>query len=106
MSERRKKLTELEGRLGGWDDSQGVWFKCPSCNNGHSIYVPFAGASPYKAGLWTLHSAEDLTTLTLTPSVNLDVPRTDPKWTDEQKAQYERTRCRFHGFVTNGEVTW
>lgn len=106
-----RSLVSLDGHFGDLThergSAHGVWFDCPTCNPAHGIFVPFAGVSPYRDGPWTLQGPPDLDVLTLTPSVNLDMPREWPKeWPDERKALAEANRCKFHGFVTKGQVTW
>jgi hypothetical protein len=99
----RRKLSELDPDVGPLVNedgtrSEGVTFDCPACEGlrSHSIYVPWSGVSPFPSGaMWKLVDA-NLATLTLTPSVDLD----------SANHSEDPNRCRFHGFVTNGEVTW
>jgi predicted RNA-binding Zn-ribbon protein involved in translation (DUF1610 family) len=113
---------------------QGVMFQCPSCGAGKEIVVDheretggrprrfIAGAhyirvffanprgvdvAPPDADLrndgtpnprWTM-SGTSLDDLTLTPSINCDIP-----WTDKDGVAHPSS-CKYHGFVTNGEVT-
>lgn len=56
--------------------------------------------------MWRLVDA-NIATLTLQPSINCDVrPEYSESWSQREIEENERTRCKFHGFVTNGEVTW
>ena len=87
-----KKLAELEPEFEdvehGGKFCRALTFTCPACD-GHAIMVPFAGASPFDSGaMWRLQGAEDISTATLIPSIHV------------------RSGCGFHGFVTNGEVSW
>lgn len=88
------------------DGAQGVMFVCPLCR-GHRVLCWFK--NPIKAprvpdnmqpgpGRWEA-SGTSLDDLTLNPSVNLDVPRTE-----EQKRLYPNT-CLWHGWVKNGDAT-
>lgn len=106
MNER--PLTELNAEFDTVDQSRGVWFDCPLCPNGHGIYVPWEGKSPFASGaMWQLQSEPDLAVLTLSPSVNCDVAPVWPAdWSEEKKALHERTRCKFHGWVQQGKVRW
>lgn len=83
-------------------DAQGVLFLCPVCfqaNGGpvgtHAVLCWFRGrgvpddATP-GPGRWEV-SGTGFADLTLSPSVNLDVPGA--------------TGCRWHGWIQNGEVT-
>jgi hypothetical protein len=75
--------------------AQGIHFHCPLCN-AHDIVVWFAGRG-VPDGVepkprWNV-SGSGLSDLTLTPSINLDVP--------ELRVL---SACRWHGFVTNGEA--
>lgn len=96
------RLTELEplalryvdsGRFrtdADWPTADGVMFLCPC--QGHNVMVWFEGTpadAPGPSPRWR-RSGPAPYDLTITPSINLDVP----------KAQ----GCRWHGHVTNGEV--
>lgn len=87
------------------DGAQGVMFDCPLCHR-HSVICWFK--NPCNApivpadmqpgpGRWEASGAS-LDDLTLDPSVNLDVPRTE-----EQKRLYPNT-CLWHGWVRNGDA--
>ncbi len=93
------KLTELEP---GWVSENGnryaIHFNCPiqGCPI-RNIVVPFkiwSGYNPEKHHIWT-KTGDVFETLTLMPSV--DATRTK---------QGVLTGCLFHGYITNGEVTW
>jgi hypothetical protein len=107
-------LKELGGRIARFERpkgvSEGVVFRCPTCPDEwrHSIVVTWSGPSLYPSGaVWTLESAPETSALTLSPSINCDVPPVyPPGWSDEDKREDERTRCRFHGWVKNGKATW
>ena len=91
------------------DGAQGVLFQCPKCAAGKppapdggvqgAHYVLVCFANPRNAPVapaeydpnprWQM-SGTSLDDLTLSPSVNLDVPGA--------------TGCRWHGFVTNGDA--
>lgn len=70
----------------------GVIFDCP-CGGGERVFIgfknPFDDEPPYVSGghHWT-RTGDTFDTLTLKPSIQ----RSDPKG------------CRWHGFITNGEV--
>jgi hypothetical protein len=72
------------------DTAQGVRFTCPGCD-GHQILVWFKDrgvpdtAEPRPR--WSV-TGTSLADLTLSPSINLDVPGA--------------TGCRWHGFITAG----
>jgi hypothetical protein len=112
--------TDSESLVG----AQGIMFQCPKCGQGlergeedgrrfivgaHYILVFFAnpiGANPAPANAslrkngkpnprWTITSGTTLDDLTLSPSINCDIP-------DEETG--EPSTCKFHGFVTNGDV--
>lgn len=105
---------------------QGVMFQCPSCGAGlergeedgrrfirgaHYIRAFFANpqgapVAPHDADLrtdgnpnprWTM-SGTSIDDLTLTPSINCDIP-----WKDKDGVEHP-SGCKFHGFVTNGDV--
>jgi len=74
-------------------------FECPipGCPV-ERIAVPFkmfSGYDPEKHHIWTMTGGESFDTLSFTPSVDA---------TRNKKG--ELTGCLFHGFITNGEVTW
>lgn len=70
----------------------GISFDCPCGTPDSPCYVPFAnpldGGAQYGAQGWQ-RSGETFDTLTLTPSV---------------LRTYSACGCRWHGFITNGEV--
>jgi hypothetical protein len=107
-------LRELNGNIRQIQQSSGtttaVRFTCPKCPEEyrHSITVSWAGPSLFRSGaVWKLESAPDIDVLTLSPSINCDVQPTYPDdWDAEDRAEDERTRCKFHGFVQNGMVRW
>lgn len=94
--------------------AQGLLFDCPLTRHvcegravppgtrpchGHSIIVWFANAGvpaeAHPAYRWTA-SGTGLDDLTLTPSINLDIP-----WVDAKGVQHPSS-CSWHGFVTRG----
>lgn len=106
---------------------QGVMFQCPKCAIGkergeedgrrfirgaHYILVFFsnprgAPVAPADADLrndgsrnprWSIKSGTTLDDLTLTPSINCDIP-----WKDADGIEHESS-CKFHGFIKNGDV--
>jgi hypothetical protein len=91
-------------------NSVGVRFRCPTCpdSHRHHVTVTWSGPSLYEGGaVWKLESAPELAVLTLSPSVNCDVPQIySDAWTEEEKREAEKTRCRFHGWVRDGKVIW
>jgi hypothetical protein len=108
------RLSELNGRLRQIKQPSGLTealsFTCPTCpeERRHTITVPWSGPSIFRSGdVWKLESAPEIDVLTLSPSINCDVPpEYGPGWSDEEKAEDERKRCRFHGWVRNGMVRW
>lgn len=110
MNER--PLFELNGRITKIDNQgqicEGVVFLCPLCPWTHSIIATWSGPSLYQSGaVWRLQSAPEIDVLTLSPSINCDVPPVYPDgWSEEDKKEDEETRCRFHGWVQNGKVSW
>lgn len=102
--------------------AQGVMFQCPSCAEGkergeedgrrfvrgaHYIRVCFSnprGAAVAPDGIaggkdrWKILSGSSLDDLTLSPSINCDIP-----WRDEKGVEHPSV-CRFHGYVRNGEA--
>lgn len=79
--------------------AQGLLFICPVPSCSHSIIVWFANAGvpaeAHPAYRWAA-SGSGLDDLTLTPSINLDIP-----WVDERGVTHPAS-CRWHGFVTKG----
>jgi hypothetical protein len=109
------------------DGMQGVTFQCPSCGAGcergeedgrrflrgaHYILVMFSNprgveAAPPDAHLrndgtpnpqWKIESGSSLDDLTLSPSINCDVP-----WKDADGVEHPSS-CKFHGFIKNGDA--
>ena len=90
-----KPLSELEPEFYDLQHERGVtrvlYFECPACTPGHGIEVGFSGPSIFASGAaWRLLTAEDAATATLTPSIDCT----------------HGGSCSFHGFVTNGVVSW
>lgn len=110
-----RRLSDLHGRITRFttQDSgaspEGVVFTCPSCekdNRRHSICVTWEPPSLFASGaVWKLEGSADVETLTVSPSINCDVPIVvvDP---DTGKKETVESDCKFHGFIRNGEVTW
>ncbi len=92
------KLTDLEPRWGGEDGKRYcLLFQCPVCSNGHGIKVNFAmfkGYDPEKDHIWQM-TGDSFDTLTFSPSIDATKDK-----------QGKPTGCKFHGYITNGEVTW
>ena len=93
MAERR--LSELEGEFFDLKVDgvvgRALHFLCPACGGLHSIVAPISGRSPFDSGaMWSLEGTEDIETATLRPSIDCS----------------KSGSCSFHGFVTNGSVTW
>jgi hypothetical protein len=82
--------------------AQGVLFVCPVPACSHSIIVWFADrgvpAEAHPAYRWAV-SGSSLDDLTLSPSINLDIPFTDAKGVTHPAS------CRWHGFIQNGKAT-
>lgn len=104
------------------EGAQGVMFQCPSCARGldrgehegrtffrgaHYIRVcfsnprgtsvasdAFAGGKPRRE----LVSGTSLDDLTLSPSINCDIP-----WKDADGVEHPSS-CKFHGYVRNGDA--
>lgn len=78
----------------------------------HYIEVLFANprgvaAAPTDAGVgngsggrprWQIESGSTFDDLTLTPSINCDIP-----WKDEHGVEHE-SGCKFHGYIRNGDA--
>ena len=103
MSE--KKLTELEPE---WHEMKhengsckGLIFDCPSCGN-HSIFVPYEGQSPFPSKAMWKKFGSTFEDVSFNPSIDLT---STPRREDETDEEWAR-RCKFHGFVTLGVVTW
>lgn len=101
--------------------AQGILFQCPSCavgkergeENGrrfirgaHSLRIPFAnprGAPPaprsYGKARWRIVKGTGLDDLTLSPSINADIP-----WRDQNGVEHPSV-CKFHGYVRNGDAS-
>lgn len=101
------RITSFRGERGV---SVGVVFRCPTCpdDRRHSVIATWAGPSLYESGAaWNLESAPEVAVLTLTPSINLDVPyKLSDRLSEEEKRVQEANRCRFHGWVREGKVLW
>lgn len=73
--------------------AEGVVFDCPACvepKRGHAIGVTWCAPSIHTSGaVWKVDRL-CFGNMTLTPSINCD----------------HGNGCTFHGFVTNGIVTW
>jgi hypothetical protein len=102
----------------GISGAQAVMFQCPLCSQGKeradgggfkgAHYVRVCFANPQGAPVapqeyddnprWTM-TGTSLDDLTLSPSINLDVP-----WKDAQGVEHPSS-CKWHGFVTNGDAT-
>jgi hypothetical protein len=105
------------------EGAQGVMFQCPSCGAGkeqgeedgrrfirgaHYIRVCFSnprGASVAPDAVaggkprWELVSGTSLNDLTLSPSINCDIP-----WRDDAGVEHASS-CKFHGYVRNGDAS-
>lgn len=116
---KRSYRRRSDGTIAG---AQGVLFQCPLCGAGlepgeengrrflrgaHYILVCFsnpvmtnvapdttAGGAPR----WRIESGSTLDDLTLSPSINCDIP-----WKDKDGVEHPSS-CRFHGYIRNGEV--
>jgi hypothetical protein len=106
---RSRPLFALDPDFGTLDGAPSLTFDCPICTGprAHSILVTFGPPSRFPSGaIWQLLDGS-LDTCTVTPSIDLTAPvEYPPEWTPEMVRQAEANRCTFHGFVTNGMVTW
>lgn len=103
-------------RQDGIEGAQGVMFQCPKCGEGKergrkdgrgyikgAHYIKVCFSNPRGATVapeayddnprWEM-SGTSLEDLTLKPSINCDIPNDDGT----------PSHCKFHGFVTNGDV--
>lgn len=87
------------------DYTNGVHFDCPEGHEGCSHMIPFTpaldgtpAASFYPSGTQWQQTGDTFETLTLTPSILMR-----PTVTTEGRVI---DPCAFHGFVTNGEITF
>lgn len=82
-----RPLAELDPH---WSEDGCLIFDCPVCPQGCCLGVPTR--EPLRPGgpVWGWNGELDFTKVTLTPSI--DYTKGD--------------RCPFHGWVTNGVVTW
>lgn len=124
MAERRTRLVDcnpkwVHGRYGGQGDSpvRGVHFDCPEGHEGCSHAIPFTPAlDGVDSVTWQSNGAQwqrtgdTFETLTLTPSI-----RRTRRYESREAAiaagcipEYitESMLCAFHGFVTNGAITF
>lgn len=91
------KLTDLDPDFisNSAGERIGIGFLCPACRE-QKIYVPFNDKS---AALNWKQTGDTFDTLTLKPSV--DARHVNFK----DSAPHDLRECRWHGFITNGEVT-
>lgn len=103
------------------DGAQALMFQCPSCGAGlergeedgrrfirgaHYIKVCFsnprgAAAAPVEYDdnpRWTIEAGSSLDDLTLSPSINCDIP-----WKNKEGVEHPSS-CKFHGWVKNGDA--
>lgn len=106
-----KRMSFMQGDT--LDGAQGVMFQCPRCSEGKPVgcdgtgfagahYVKVCFSNPRNAEVapaeydhnprWEM-SGNGLDDLTLSPSINLDVPENG------------EGGCRWHGWVKNGDAT-
>ncbi len=92
-------LKELDPQWGAENGNRFcLIFDCPipGCPNKH-IAVPFrmfAGYDAEKHHIWTM-TGDTFDTVSFVPSIDAT-----------RNKQGKPTGCMFHGFITNGEVTW
>lgn len=90
-----KPLADLDPH---WNQ-YGLVFDCPVCADGHGIMPQFWGEPIYPSGaIWRLTSGckgGPFENVSVEPSINCTVRRDGGP-----------TGCAFHGWVTNGRVTW
>jgi hypothetical protein len=79
--------------------AQGLLFRCPRPGCTHSVIVWFADSGvPPEASpkfRWAAQGSS-IDTLTLSPSINLDIPYIDEKGVSHAPS------CRWHGFINGG----
>lgn len=80
----RLRLAELEPKL---VPGKSIRFLCPACGNGHSVHFPFDEKDNGRG--WAV-SGDSIETLTISPSIDAT----------------SEGLCKFHGFITNGDVSW
>lgn len=79
-----KPLSELKAEYMSRGGQKGfLRFDCPLCDPTHEIKVRFG------PGAWTKIAGDSISNVTIQPSIRCIMPN-----------------CTFHGFVTNGVVTW
>jgi hypothetical protein len=103
----QKKLTELDGDL--YDHMKvghptSLWFQCPICPCGHYIAVAFQGTSYSQNGAVWKKTGSTLEDVSITPSINCDCD-VDVKQPDGTIKKVHSS-CKFHGWVTNGQVIY
>lgn len=118
--------TTPDGTAVNWDQlegAQGVMFQCPSCGAGkergqedgrrfiigaHYIRVCFSNprgapvaSDQFACGnpRWEIVSGSSLEDLTLSPSINCDIP-----WKDKDGVDHPSS-CKFHGWIRNGDAS-
>jgi hypothetical protein len=109
----------VSARYAGADDDVacGVHFDCPEGHEGCDHAIPFAprldgspATSWYSSGAIWQRTGETFETLTLTPSI-----RRTPVYASHEAALAAGALaehvtptllCAFHGFITNGEITF
>lgn len=81
--------------------AQGLLFECPLPTCDHSIIVWFRDSNvPPEASpkpRWVAQG-DSIDNLTLSPSINLDVPYVDDKGVSHPSS------CKWHGFITSGQA--
>ena len=108
-----KTLAELNGKIvslaGRPNRNDCLLFDCPVCegvSRSHCILVSFMQPSLFQNGfVWTrtvTASSGDgrVESFSLSPSINCDVPFKDADGVEHPSL------CKFHGWVTNGMVSW
>ena len=99
----RKKLTGLQGEFVQIDkrpERDCLMFECPACDNGHMIMISWNPPSLFKSGAIWKKTGTTLEDVTISPSINCDVP-----W-ENSKGNMQESNCKFHGWVRNGQVEW
>lgn len=87
----KKRLTELEPEWYYRDGKiVGLFWLCPACDVAHNLAVTWQPPSLFPSGAVWKKTGETFEDLTLTPSVDATVSGV----------------CKFHGFITKGDVTW
>lgn len=118
---RKTKLVDCNPSFRAWSGRDGVdatdaiAFDCPEGHEGCRYIIPFTPplrwpSDPEVTGQRWQRAGDTLETLTLTPSIKgiAKYESRDAAIADGIKPEHvhPRMHCHFHGFVTNGEITF